>query len=273
MLAPVFTPDALQLGPLTLEWGRLSFLLALFAALAVLGRSRDAALERTATAAIALAVIAARLGFILEHRASFAGAGLLEFVDARSGGFSWWWSLVALVPLWRVRSRRRWAALGTVAFAATGAALAPLLFKPKLEVLARALPPGVALERLATDGSRSGLTVGDLDKPVLLNVWASWCGPCRAEMPLLADAAKRGARIAFVNAGETPEAIGAYLAREGLALPVLVDAGELRSRLRVVGLPTSLVLDRDGRVLERHFGPLDRGQLAAMLARSGLQER
>ena len=268
-----FTPDALQWGPLALEWGRLSLILALLTLLAVLSRAKDQALERSVFTAIIVGVIAARVGFILEHWASFRGAGVLEFVDVRSGGLSWWWALVALVPLVRIRSRARWERLGFAVFAALIAAGVPFLFKPKLQTEAQTLPDTMPFERISQRGTRDAITWKDLEKPVLVNVWASWCGPCRAEMPVLADAAKRGARIAFVNAGETPETIAAYLAQERLELPVLVDAGALRSTLQVVGLPTSFLVDVNGQVIQRHFGPLDRGQLQVLLGRLDSIER
>jgi cytochrome c biogenesis protein CcmG, thiol:disulfide interchange protein DsbE len=257
----MFTPDALVLGPLVLEWGRLAFLIGVMVFLTTLGRGKDQKLERIGTIAVVLAVIAARLGFVFEQREAFAAGNPLEVFDVRSGGFSWPWALVALVPFAWLRTPAQFARLASASGFAVVAAALPFLFKPTSSGVS--VPDDSVLSSL--EGKAS--TWGNLEKPVLVNVWATWCGPCRAEMPLLAEYAKRGAKIVFLNAGESVEAIKKYLESEKLEVPVMLDSGGVRNQLRVVGLPTTFVVDRDGQILERRMGPLDRGGLEVMLAR------
>jgi len=87
-------------------------------------------------------------------------------------------------------------------------------------------------------------------RPVVVNLWASWCGPCRQEMPTLAEAQRREGTVGFlfVNQGESEPAIRAYLASLGLPLyEVLLDPGsQLGPAVGSRGLPTTLFYDGKG---------------------------
>ena len=96
-------------------------------------------------------------------------------------------------------------------------------------------------------------------QPVILNFWASWCGPCRAEMPALEQVAMRyadeGLVVLLVNQGETETTISDFLAEMGLALPVLLDRELNATRLyRVQALPTTFFIDREGRIQDLTIG-------------------
>ena len=98
--------------------------------------------------------------------------------------------------------------------------------------------------------------------PVLLNFWASWCAPCRAELPSLELLAHRlapeGLRVAVVNFREGAAAIHRFLQTELLSVPVLLDADGSVSRAwgaRI--LPTSVLIDRTGRPLWSITGEVD----------------
>jgi cytochrome c biogenesis protein CcmG, thiol:disulfide interchange protein DsbE len=257
----MFTPDALVLGKLVLEWNRLAFLIGVMVFLTVLGRSKEQKLERIGTIAVILAVVAARLGFVFEQREAFATGNLLEMFDVRSGGFSWPWALVGLVPFAWLRTPVQFGKLASATVLAVLAAILPFLLKPTSSSVS--MQNDLGLQSL--EGKAS--TWGDLPKPVLVNVWATWCGPCRAEMPLLAEYAKRGAKIVFLNAGESAGDVRKYLESEKLKIPAMLDSGGIRDQLRVVGLPTTFIVGKDGQILERHMGPLDRGGLEVLLSR------
>lgn len=98
-------------------------------------------------------------------------------------------------------------------------------------------------------------------RPAVVNLWASWCGPCRQEMPALAEAQQREGtvRFLFVNQGESESAIRAYLAGLGLPLrEVLLDPGsELGPAVGSRGLPTTLFYDAQGSLVDSHFGVLN----------------
>jgi thiol-disulfide isomerase/thioredoxin len=97
---------------------------------------------------------------------------------------------------------------------------------------------------------------------VVVNFWATWCEPCRDEMPSLerlkANLAGRPLEVLTVNYGEFPEKIGAFLAKERIALPVLLDTQkEAAKAWKVGGLPMTFIVDARGRVRHWVFGERD----------------
>jgi peroxiredoxin len=106
---------------------------------------------------------------------------------------------------------------------------------------------------------------------VVLNFWATWCPPCRVEMPELdAYQAEMGDRIAIlgVDMGEPPGAIAPFVRQYGLRFPILLDeSGAIAASYGVTGLPTSLILDRSGVVRERVTGAMTRDTLARRVER------
>lgn len=121
--------------------------------------------------------------------------------------------------------------------------------------------PAYAAPSLAGDTVSLGALRG---KVVLLNVWATWCAPCRWEMPALDRLHRalrdRGLEVVAVSVDAAPGgpdgAVREMVEELGLSFTVLVDpAGEVRRRFGVSGLPTTFLIGRDGTVLERVLGP------------------
>jgi len=121
----------------------------------------------------------------------------------------------------------------------------------------------------ALDGGAVTLPDAYAGRPVLVNVWASWCGPCVKEMPELdrfaRSQAANGTQVVGIALDE-PEAVRAFLRRVPVAYPVLVDApgpGDAGVRLgnRKGVLPYSVLLDADGRVLKQKVGPFGEGEI------------
>jgi peroxiredoxin len=115
----------------------------------------------------------------------------------------------------------------------------------------------VSLELLDTDGLTRRLA-DYLGKPILLNVFTTWCGPCQEELPHLLElhrrCADRGLVVLAVSRGEEPAVVEAYARRQRLPFPILVDPGgktlaqfKDRDGRRVV--PTNVLLDREHHVL------------------------
>jgi peroxiredoxin len=94
---------------------------------------------------------------------------------------------------------------------------------------------------------------------VLVNFWASWCGPCKQEMPHLNRLYDKYRASGFVllgvNIDDDPRAASSAAARMGLRFPVLLDADKAVSRLYDLGsMPATVLVDRDGRVRFLHRG-------------------
>ncbi|MFP5371346.1 MAG: TlpA family protein disulfide reductase [Actinomycetes bacterium] len=103
------------------------------------------------------------------------------------------------------------------------------------------------------------VSLGDLgDRPVLLNLWASWCAPCREEMPLLQAAYEgNGDRVGFLGVitEDTRSAAVSLLADLGVTYAHVVDRDkELLTHLAAPGLPVTLAVAADGRILDRQIG-------------------
>ncbi len=106
---------------------------------------------------------------------------------------------------------------------------------------------------------------------VLVNGWATWCPPCRAEMPTLQAFYDKhqdeGFTLLAINAGESQPTVSGFVSQMGFSFPVLLDPGErVLSSLGTSGLPTSFVIGRDGKVKYIHAGGITADVLEARVA-------
>lgn len=118
------------------------------------------------------------------------------------------------------------------------------------------LAPGFTLKSNTGKNLKLGEFRGQV---VMINFWATWCGPCREEMPFLNRIHQRYEKAGFVllgvNVDEKPEAAHAMIQKLGINFPVLLDTGKRVSRLYDVNaMPSTLLIDRDGRVRYVHRG-------------------
>lgn len=153
-----------------------------------------------------------------------------------------------------------------LALCANGALAAPPDLAPYLQGDMRKLmpvdPPGDPVEAVVIDEADRDHALADYrGKYVLLNFWATWCAPCRSEMPALdrVQADFGGDRFAVVTVatGRNPvPAIGKFFAEAGIAhLPKLRDPKQaFAHQMGVMGLPVSIILDPEGREIARLIG-------------------
>ena len=107
-------------------------------------------------------------------------------------------------------------------------------------------------------------------QPVVVNFWATWCPPCRAEMPDLVQAYEKyqddGLIIIEVDSAEPPEAVSAFMNAFGMTMPVVIDPrNEVMATYKAQGLPASFFLDRDGVIQTRWIGMLTGDKLETFL--------
>ena len=137
-------------------------------------------------------------------------------------------------------------------------------------VLPGSVAPDFTLKALSGDEVKLSSYRGQ--KTVVVSFWATWCGPCRLEMPSIEAFYRRnrskGVEVLAVSLDEDPAAVRTYAARNRLPFPVLVDPESLAaSRYHVGGIPTLFVIDRAGKVAAFHQGlnPSLEAELAADL--------
>jgi cytochrome c biogenesis protein CcmG/thiol:disulfide interchange protein DsbE len=119
---------------------------------------------------------------------------------------------------------------------------------------------------LSVPGSDQPVRLSDLrGQPVLVNFWATWCTPCRTEMPdLQAAYDTEGVIVLAVNSQESEAAVVSFMDEFGLTFPAALDLdGSVREHYGVIGLPATFFIDADGILRARNFGPVYGDLLAA----------
>jgi len=118
----------------------------------------------------------------------------------------------------------------------------------------------------------SGATVSALDlagRATVINVWASWCPPCREEAPALrrAHEAADPERVAFLGVvrNDSDGSAHDFVERFDLAYPQAVDDGSFARAYGVRGLPMTFVVDPAGRLTATHFGPISESRIAVLI--------
>ena len=116
--------------------------------------------------------------------------------------------------------------------------------------------PNFTLKSLAGKNLKLSEMTGNV---VLINFWASWCGPCREEMPLLNDLHKKYEPLGFtvlgVNVEEDAKNARGFLKNFPVDFPVLLDnKNQVSKQYNVIAMPTTVVVDRDGNVRFLHKG-------------------
>ncbi len=95
--------------------------------------------------------------------------------------------------------------------------------------------------------------------PVMINFWASWCGPCRDEMPFLQqiyeDRDSYGVTLITINLRESLSVVTQFMQSNNLSFPVLLDTdGSVSLNYNVSGIPTTFFIDKDGIIKEKRLG-------------------
>lgn len=261
-----------NLGPFAVPISQLVLMVALLVALGVgylVGRrEQTGGIGNILTDMLIAALLVARIVFVaiwFDTYRTFPWS----ILDIRDGGFTPWAGMAAalLVAIWRGWRRAALRKPLTIGLAA-GLLVWGGMFGA-LRMVESPIRPTVALTTLA--GQPTDLAVLAVGKPMVVNLWASWCPPCRREMPVLAAAQQQesGVSFVFVNQGEDGATAQHYLSASRLDLAnVLLDAGARVGReVGSMSLPTTLFYDANGRLVDTHLGELSPASLASKLKR------
>ena len=215
-----------------------------------------------------LGLLAARIGFVIAYWRYFH-QDPLQMLDLRDGGFVVWAGLLAVVVGaviwgWRRAGLRRplgWGLCSGLAFWLL-ASLSSNLYEKGTQL------PDMVLRNANGESVQLGSYKGG---PLVINLWATWCPPCRREMPVLQNAQHQHENVTFlfVNQGESMQSVSTFLETQGLNLSnVLFDSGgQLGQKVGSMALPTTPFYNADGRLLASHLGELSEASLARALER------
>src|SRR5208283_1355214 len=145
-----------------------------------------------------------------------------------------------------------------LAFAILGLLL-PLLASPQLPVIRFVRDPDPAPDFQLKDLAGKDLSLASAKgKVVLLNFWATWCGPCRAEIPSLIELQNRyKERLQIIGLADDddPDAVKQVVDSEGINFPVAMVNNKIRFDYGgILALPTLFVINNDGRIVQKHVG-------------------
>lgn len=122
-----------------------------------------------------------------------------------------------------------------------------------------------------TDLEGNEITLSDLKgKKVFLNFWATWCSPCKAEMPdiekIYQDTTDSDLIIIAVNIGESKKTVNNFIEDKNYNFKVLLDSDqEVASRYYITAIPTSLFIDEDGYIIAQKSGSMEAEEMKAYI--------
>jgi thiol-disulfide isomerase/thioredoxin len=262
--------SGITLRPLVLSVERFAFLAAVGTFLLLVGlcarrTTAPEGLGGWGTITLLAGVIAARLAHVA-HNLDVYAQDPISVLAFWQGGFDAWIGLtVAALVLAGLALRRR----ERVAAVLTAASLAGLLVWQA--ILHAAPAPDMPLPEArfaALDGAPQTLQ-GEGSGPVVVNLWATWCPPCRRELPMMMDLAEAtpAVRVVFLNQGEFGPHVQQYLLREGLSSDrVLLDPEtKALTHFNAPGLPATLFFSSEGVLEELHLGEISRAAFRSRL--------
>lgn len=226
--------------------------------------------------ALWVGLFTARFGYVLWHHEAFLNPdNLINIIDIRDGG---WITPLGWVGAgiymawhgWRNPALRR-----VIAYAAVTGLGVWLVGQGALRWMEsdKVAAPAITLRQFQTQKTQT-LPQILAGKPAVVNIWATWCPPCRAEMPTLVQAqqSQSDVQIILVNQGESDAVIAAYLQRSGLDKQNIQNiwldsSGALGPALGAAGLPTTVFFNAQGERVDAHTGVLSAAVLQVQMQR------
>lgn len=258
-----------NVGPLALAVSHVLLLVSLFLSMLTgwwLGRRSQRNPEQQLFRLLLVALVVARLSFVVVYVEYFRDEPW-RVIDIRDGGFIVWPGILVAI-LWGVSLAWR---DGTVRQPLGWAMAVGVLSWGLGSIGLYAFEQGTRLPDIGLRNNRGAPVALHefVGRPLVVNLWATWCPPCRREMPVLAQAQRNEPEVTFlfVNQGEGAHLITEFLDAEGYVLEnVLFDSGgRLGQHVGSSALPTTLFYDAQGRQIGSHIGELSEASLARAL--------
>lgn len=256
---------SLNLGPLAIPIDLALLYAAFFIAWLtgwLIGRKRGSNPESALFSMLVSGVLVARVAFIMQYFQQYTG-NLWQMIDIRDGGFLLLPGVIAAVL---VGLYKAWRQAPLRIPLAIGVCVGLLVWGASFSVL-NALQSSQKIPDLAVrDITGEPVLLQDLaGKPLVINLWATWCPPCRREMPVLAAAqqANPDIRFVFINQGEGQHLVEKFLAQQQLSLDnnLLDSGGRVGQAIGSLSLPTTLFYSADGLLKNNHLGELSHASL------------
>lgn len=260
----------LNIGSFTVPIGLAIFFasvaVSLLSAWLVDRKRRD--VEPVILVSVLIGLAVARVSFVMHYLPAYGG-DFVKMLDIRDTGFTPLPGVIAgiasvILALVRRRNGRPplvvGATLGLITWFAASAA-------------ASAWQPAATAPDIALTNAGGGITALKFHdgKPLVVNLWATWCAPCQDEMPVLADMQRTNAGIdlVFVNQGESSSTVEAFMNRLDLHIvkSMLDPSLEVAKATAVTAYPTTLFYDASGRLVDKHVGRFSRATFSAALDR------
>ena len=256
--------EALTLGPLVLPFSRIPGLVALIILLvgSELLNKRHPGLARWGWLTVLIATLGARLVYAASTPSAYLSEPwtLLYFWQP---GFSVWGAILSAIlftGFYLAKKPKLLPSGLTNLGIASFIGLALLLLTPGNQFTSETLPD----QAFTNLGGEEQLLTEFKGKPLIVNMWATWCPPCRREMPMLASFEQDDrVQLIMINQGESPVAVDQFLRSQNLNFSaVLIDIHQTAGRIfRAPGLPATVFYNAKGEQVDRHFGELSRAQI------------
>ncbi|NIF82348.1 redoxin family protein [Comamonas sp. Tr-654] len=271
-------PASVLIGPLAFPSMALATFVAMFASQWWARRKQRQGgqpMEALLLHATLAGLLAARAAYVVQwwpeywSSVSASAAGALQILDIRDGGWNLWAGLLA-AALWAIWSARKQAPLrrGVLQSLCLGAVI--LLAAHALRNWVEPPQPPLPALTLVSAGAQPTDLRSYRGQALVVNLWASWCPPCKREMPVLAQAQKDHPEVRFIwiNQGEDAATVLRYL--QSMPLPVaqvLLDPEQLAGRhWQQRSLPSTYFYDANGQLRSMRMGELSRASLAEQLS-------
>lgn len=261
--------NAFTIGPLILSADRFAGIVAIGVFMLVgeiLARKVNERFSNWSWWVVVAFIIGGRLGHVIVHFGSFK-TEIWRVVAIWQGGFSVTAGIIAAFIASFFLMRRYVTLLGWSVIPFATAAFAALVV---IQLGASTPPTPLPTNSFLSYNGETVVPASLAGKPLVVNLWATWCPPCQREMPMMAEVAANTdqASFVFVNQGESRPMVESYLQRETITLgSLLLDTlGEFSRHYKTPGLPATLFINSDGKLKSVYMGEISRENLIAGIA-------